>query len=168
MSQKFETMDERGKYLLGQLQFMERNVKALEEVVAKMLRIREEQENFNNVFAKSMHDIGAMEEAKSLAHCFNSLGDCGTTLVQDTHDIMIVRPEVEILQVLTQIQDWGVVPMKVRRILGRRDCGLRIGDHISVYSTIVKKQLKWSKSYKKNMMIKYLVMIKLQDAVLTR
>lgn len=107
-------MDERGRQFQTQLQFIERNGKALEELIAKMLRVREEQEVFLGAFARSMSDIGAQEGWAPLAQCFTSVGDSGRQLVQETHEVMLQRPEPEMLLMLTQIQDWGVVPIKVR------------------------------------------------------
>ncbi|TMW57377.1 hypothetical protein Poli38472_003302 [Pythium oligandrum] len=117
-------MDERGRQWQTQLQFMERNGKALEELVARMLRIREEQEAFHRSFTKSMQDMGALEETKALAQCFNALGDSGLKMANETHDVMMQRPETEILQVLTQIQDWGIVPMK--RLVDDREKAIKI------------------------------------------
>jgi hypothetical protein len=106
-------MDDLGKRVQAQLQFMERNGRALEELIAKMLRMREEQEGFLHGFAKALQDIGAQEDSKELAQCLLSLGDCGQRLASETHDVMLQRPEGEMLLALTQIQDWGIVPMKV-------------------------------------------------------
>lgn len=107
-------MDEKGKSLQAQLQFMERNGRALEELIAKMLRVREEQESFLAGFARSLQDMGAQEDSREIAQCLTSLGECGGKLATETHDVMLQRPESEMLLTLTQIQDWGVVPMKVR------------------------------------------------------
>ncbi|KAG2531981.1 hypothetical protein JM18_001491 [Phytophthora kernoviae] len=104
----------RGRSLQAQLQFMERNGRALEELVAKTLKAREEQENFLNGFAKSLEDIAAQEGFQPLAKCLGSLGECGQRLVNESHDVMLLRPESEILQTVTQIQDWAIVPMKDR------------------------------------------------------
>lgn len=109
-------MDEKGKSLQAQLQFMERNGHALEELVAKMLRAREEQESFLAAFARSLQDMGAQEDSSEIAQCLTSLGECGGKLAAETHDVMLQRPEGEMLLTLTQIQDWGVVPMKVRSV----------------------------------------------------
>ncbi|GLE06315.1 hypothetical protein PINS_up015562 [Pythium insidiosum] len=117
-------MDEHGKRLQGQLLFVEANIKALEELVAKMLRLREEQENFHYTFAKMLSDMSATEDAKPLAQCLFSLSESGTKMARDTHDVMLQRPEPEILQVLTQIQDWGVVPLK--RLLDDREKAIKI------------------------------------------
>lgn len=106
-------MDEKSKSLQTQLQFMERNGKALEELIAKMLRVREEQESFFHGFSRSLQDIGAQEDSRELAQCLLSLGDCGQKMAAETHGVMLQRPEGEMLLTLTQIQDWGVVPMKV-------------------------------------------------------
>lgn len=106
--------DERGRSLQAQLQFMERNGRALEELVAKMLRVREEQESFFTGFARALQDVGAQEESPELAQCLTSLGDCGQKLAAETHDVMLQRPEPEVLLTLAYIQDWGIVPMKVR------------------------------------------------------
>ncbi|RLN93099.1 hypothetical protein BBJ28_00018804 [Nothophytophthora sp. Chile5] len=105
-------MDQRGRRLQAQLQFMERNGRALEELVAKTLRAREEQESFLGVFAKTLEDIAAQEEFPPLAQCLGSLGECGQKLVSESHDVMLLRPESEILLAVTQIQDWAIVPMK--------------------------------------------------------
>lgn len=108
-------MDEKaGKSLQAQLQFMERNGRALEELIAKMMRVREEQESFLVGFARSLQDMGAQEDSKEIARCLASLGESGGKLATETHDVMLQRPEGEMLLTLTQIQDWGVVPMKVR------------------------------------------------------
>ncbi|KAK1941633.1 hypothetical protein P3T76_006697 [Phytophthora citrophthora] len=114
---------ERGR-LAAQLQFMERNARALEELVARMMKAREEQEAFLGVFAKSLEDIAAQEEWAPLAQCLGGLGECGQTLVSESHDVMMLRPETEILQVVTQIQDWAIVPMKVRDASRRKKCQL--------------------------------------------
>uniref|UniRef100_K3X4A2 BAR domain-containing protein n=1 Tax=Globisporangium ultimum (strain ATCC 200006 / CBS 805.95 / DAOM BR144) TaxID=431595 RepID=K3X4A2_GLOUD len=117
-------MDDLGKRVQAQLQFMERNGRALEELIAKMLRMREEQEGFLHGFAKALQDIGAQEDSKELAQCLLSLGDCGQRLASETHDVMLQRPEGEMLLALTQIQDWGIVPMK--RLLEDREKALKI------------------------------------------
>jgi hypothetical protein len=106
-------MEQRGRSLQAQLQFMERNGRALEELVAKMMKAREEQEAFLGTFAKSLEDIAAQEECAPLAQCLGSLGESGQKLASESHDVMLLRPETEILQVVTQIQDWAIVPMKV-------------------------------------------------------
>ncbi|RLN74182.1 hypothetical protein BBJ28_00019899 [Nothophytophthora sp. Chile5] len=106
-------MDQRGRRLQAQLQFMERNGRALEELAAKTLRAREEQESFLGVFAKTLEEIAAQEEFPPLAQCLGSLGECGQRLVSESHDVMLLRPESEILLAVTQIQDWAIVPMKV-------------------------------------------------------
>jgi hypothetical protein len=107
-------MDERGRQLTAQLQFMERNGRALEELVAKMLHIREEEEAFLGVFAKTLQDVAAQEDNKTIAQSLQSLGSSSAKLASETHDTVMQRAEPEILQVLAQIQDWGIVPMKVR------------------------------------------------------
>lgn len=107
-------MGQRERSLQAQLQFMERNGRALEELVAKMMKVREEQEAFLGAFARSLEDIAAQEECAPLARCLGSLGECGQKLATESHDVMLLRPETEILQVVTQIQDWAIVPMKVR------------------------------------------------------
>ncbi|KUF93068.1 hypothetical protein AM588_10008877 [Phytophthora nicotianae] len=56
-------MEQRGRTFAAQLQFMERNGRALEELVAKMMKAREEQEAFLGSFAKSLEDIAAQEES---------------------------------------------------------------------------------------------------------
>ncbi|GAB9475090.1 hypothetical protein Gpo141_00012195 [Globisporangium polare] len=117
-------MDEKGKSLQAQLQFMERNGRALEELIAKMLRVREEQESFLAGFARSLQDMGAQEDSREIAQCLTSLGECGGKLATETHDVMLQRPESEMLLTLTQIQDWGVVPMK--RLLEDREKALKI------------------------------------------
>eukprot|EP00644_Phytophthora_capsici_P008068 jgi/Phyca11/20153/fgenesh1_pg.PHYCAscaffold_58_\ len=114
---------ERGR-LTAQLQFMEHNARALEELVARMMKAREEQEAFLGVFAKSLEDIAAQEEWPPLAQCLGGLGECGQTLVSESHDVMMLRPETEILQVVTQIQDWAIVPMK--RLLEDREKAIKI------------------------------------------
>ncbi|DBA02464.1 TPA: hypothetical protein N0F65_008678 [Lagenidium giganteum] len=118
-------MDEKGRALAAHVQFLERNVKALEELVAKLIRMREEQEQFfSGVFTKSMEDVAAQEDCAPLAQCFTHLADASKKLAVDTHDVMLKRPEPEILQTLAQIQDWGIVPM--RRLLEDRDKALKI------------------------------------------
>ncbi|KAG6598189.1 FAM92 protein [Phytophthora cinnamomi] len=117
-------MEPRGRSLQAQLQFMERNGRALEELVARMLKAREEQEAFLGAFAKSLEDIAAQEECAPLAQCLGSLGECGQRLASESHDVMLLRPETEILQVVTQIQDWAVVPMK--RLLEDREKAIKI------------------------------------------
>jgi hypothetical protein len=108
-----EKMDEKGKRIQAQIQFMERNVKALEELVTKMVRIREAQEAFYVQFSKGMQDIGAQEDFSPLSQCFGVMADSCKKLNTETHEIMIQRPEEGIMQMLTQIQDWGITPMKV-------------------------------------------------------
>ncbi|OWY94400.1 hypothetical protein PHMEG_00035889 [Phytophthora megakarya] len=117
-------MEQRGRTLAAQLQFMERNSRALEELVAKMLKAREEQETFLVAFAKSVEDIAAQEECTGLAKCLGSLGESGQKLASESHDVMMLRPETEILQVVTQIQDWAIVPMK--RLLEDREKAMKI------------------------------------------
>ncbi|KAL4136721.1 hypothetical protein KRP22_000248 [Phytophthora ramorum] len=117
-------MEQRGRSLQAALQFMERNGRALEELVARMLKAREEQETFLGAFAKSLEDIAAQEECTPLAQVLESLGDCGQKLASESHDIMMLRPETEILQVVTQIQDWAIVPMK--RLLEDREKAIKI------------------------------------------
>ncbi|EEY61262.1 uncharacterized protein PITG_01525 [Phytophthora infestans T30-4] len=117
-------MEHRGRTLAAQLQFMERNGRALEELVAKMMKAREEQEAFLGSFAKSLEDIAAQEECAPLAQCLGSLGECSQKLVSESHDVMMLRPETEILQVVTQIQDWAIVPMK--RLLEDREKATKI------------------------------------------
>ncbi|KAJ0402130.1 hypothetical protein P43SY_000445 [Pythium insidiosum] len=141
-------MDEHGKRLQGRLQFVETNIKALEELVAKMLRLREEQESFHYTFAKTLSDVSATEDAKPLAQCLFKLSESSTKMAKDTHDVMLQRPEPEILQVLTQIQDWGVVPLK--RLLDDREKALKIEqklqkeyDDRSRSATTKEKEKKW-------------------------
>ncbi|ETK96525.1 hypothetical protein F441_00805 [Phytophthora nicotianae CJ01A1] len=117
-------MEQRGRTFAAQLQFMERNGRALEELVAKMMKAREEQEAFLGSFAKSLEDIAAQEECEPLAQCLGSLGECGQKLVSESHDVMMLRPEMEVLQVVTQIQDWAIVPMK--RLLEDREKAIKI------------------------------------------
>ncbi|KAG7393512.1 hypothetical protein PHYPSEUDO_007349 [Phytophthora pseudosyringae] len=117
-------MEQRGRTLAAQLQFMERNGRALEELVAKMMKAREEQETFLGAFAKSLEDIAAQEECAPLAQCLGSLGESGQKLASESHDVMMLRPETEILQVVTQIQDWAIVPMK--RLLEDREKAIKI------------------------------------------
>ncbi|KAG4231039.1 hypothetical protein PC116_g20682 [Phytophthora cactorum] len=109
-------MEQRGRTLAAQLQFMERNGRALEELVAKIMKAREDQEAFLGAFARSLEDIAAQEECAPLAQCLGNLGECGQKLVSESHDVMMLRPETEILQVVTQIQDWAIVPMKAIKI----------------------------------------------------
>ncbi|KAG7401217.1 hypothetical protein PHYBOEH_002401 [Phytophthora boehmeriae] len=116
--------EQRGRSLQAQLQFMERNGRALEELVAKTLKAREEQETFLTGFAKSLEDIAAQEGFQPLAKCLGSLGECGQKLVTESHDVMLLRPESEILQTVTQIQDWAIVPMK--RLLEDREKAIKI------------------------------------------
>ncbi|KAE8886655.1 hypothetical protein PF005_g1858 [Phytophthora fragariae] len=117
-------MEQRGRSLQAQLQFMERNGRALEELVARMMKAREEQEAFLGAFAKSLEDIAAQEECAPLAQCLGSLGECSHKLASESHDVMLLRPETEILQVVTQIQDWAIVPMK--RLLEDREKAIKI------------------------------------------
>lgn len=106
-------MDERGRSLQAQLQFLERNGRALEELVARMLRVREEQAAFLGGFARSLQDAGAQESSAALGQCLSGLGDSAQRLALETHDVLLQRPEAEVLQLLAQIQDWGIVPVKV-------------------------------------------------------
>lgn len=106
-------MDERGRTLQARVQFMERNGRALEELTAKMLRAREEQESFLGVFSKSLQDVAAQEDCRSLSSCFAALSESGQKLASDTHDVMLQRPEAEILHNISQVQDWGIIPIKV-------------------------------------------------------
>lgn len=106
-------MDERGRSLQSQLQFLERNGRALEELVAKMLRVREEQAAYLGGFARSLQDAGAQETSTAVAQCLVSLGESAQRLALETHDVLLQRPEAEVLLTLAHIQDWGVVPMKV-------------------------------------------------------
>ncbi|KAG6957214.1 hypothetical protein JG687_00010127 [Phytophthora cactorum] len=117
-------MEQRGRTLAAQLQFMERNGRALEELVAKIMKAREDQEAFLGAFARSLEDIAAQEECAPLAQCLGNLGECGQKLVSESHDVMMLRPETEILQVVTQIQDWAIVPMK--RLLEDREKAIKI------------------------------------------
>lgn len=126
-------MEQRGRTLQAQLQFMERNGRALEELVAKMMKAREEQETFLGAFAKSLEDIAAQEEFAPLAQCLGNLGECGQKLASESHDVMMLRPETEILQVVTQIQDWAIVPMKVR---GQKERRTGEGPDLSVWTAI--------------------------------
>ncbi|KAL7680986.1 hypothetical protein Plhal304r1_c060g0146001 [Plasmopara halstedii] len=110
--------------LAAQLQFMEHNGRALEDLVAKMMKAREEQEAFLGTFAQSLEDIAAQEECTPLAQCLENLGKCGQMLARESHDVMMLRPETEILQVLARIQDWAIVPMK--RLLEDREKAIKI------------------------------------------
>lgn len=106
-------MDERGRGLQARVQFMERNGRALEELTAKMLRAREEQEAFLTGFGKGMQDVAAQEDSRALAACFAALAESGQKLASETHEVLLQRPEAEILHNITQVQDWGIVPIKV-------------------------------------------------------
>ncbi|TDH72297.1 uncharacterized protein CCR75_003441 [Bremia lactucae] len=107
-----ESLEQRSRLLAAQLQIFERNGRTLTELIAKMLKAREEQETILLAFAKSFEDIAAQEECAPLAHCLGSLGDCGQKLANESHEVMMLRPEKEILQVIAQIQEWAIVPMK--------------------------------------------------------
>ncbi|CAH0476451.1 unnamed protein product [Peronospora belbahrii] len=103
-----------GRYelLQTQLEVIERNGRVLEAIIEKMIAIRMKQETFLHEFAKSMNDLAIHEDCVSLAKCLGELSECGQKMENDCHDIMIERPEMEIVQIWTQIQEWGIGPMK--------------------------------------------------------
>lgn len=105
--------DERGRALAARVQFMERNGRALEELTARMLRAREEQEAFLALFGRGMQDVAAQEDHSALGDCWAALAESGRRLASETHDVLLQRPETEILHSISQVQDWGVVPVKV-------------------------------------------------------
>ncbi|CAI5744028.1 unnamed protein product [Peronospora destructor] len=84
-------MEERGRYVSTQLQLMECT---------------------GRVFAKSLEDIAVQEDNAPLAKCLETLSECGQQMTIACHNVMIKRPETEILEVLNQIQDYAIVPMK--------------------------------------------------------
>nr|CCA24031.1 conserved hypothetical protein [Albugo laibachii Nc14] len=112
-------MDFDPEQIRTQMHVAERNLKVLEESIVKMIRIREDTQQFMQDFATSMSNIGAEEYDAAMSHCIQSLGSSVSNVSKQTSDIMLHRPQSHILQVLTQIQDWGIVP--IQRLLEDRE-----------------------------------------------
>ena len=110
-------MDFDPEQIRTQMHVAERNLKVLEESIVKMIRIREDTQQFMQDFATSMSNIGAEEYDAAMSHCIQSLGSSVPNVSKQTSDIMLHRPQSHILQVLTQIQDWGIVPIQVNRTI---------------------------------------------------
>lgn len=107
-------MDRATEQIRTQIQVVERNLKVLEETIVKMIRLREDTQQFMQEFATSMNNIGAEEYDTNVAHCIQSLGTSFSNVSKKTTDLMLHRPQSHILQVLTHIQDWGIVPIQVQ------------------------------------------------------
>lgn len=107
-------MDASLEDIRAQVQFTERNIRILEETVIKMIRKREDSQQFLQVLSENMHNVAAQEHCPELNQCITELAESFRVFGEKTNVVMTQRPEAHILQVLTQIQDWGVVPMKVR------------------------------------------------------
>ncbi|CCI45472.1 unnamed protein product [Albugo candida] len=112
-------MDRATEQIRTQIQVVERNLKVLEETIVKMIRLREDTQQFMQEFATSMNNIGAEEYDTNVAHCIQSLGTSFSNVSKKTTDLMLHRPQSHILQVLTHIQDWGIVP--IQRLLDDRE-----------------------------------------------
>ncbi|CAI5732791.1 unnamed protein product [Hyaloperonospora brassicae] len=117
-------MARRGRTLQAQVEFMERTGQAIEELVVKMMKAHEEQETYLVAFAASLEDVAAHETCAPLAKCLEALRECGQSLVRESHDVMMTRPETEILEVVAQMNDWAVTPMK--RLLEDREKAVKI------------------------------------------
>uniref|UniRef100_A0AAV1TA30 BAR domain-containing protein n=1 Tax=Peronospora matthiolae TaxID=2874970 RepID=A0AAV1TA30_9STRA len=115
---------ERTRTLQLQLEFVERAGHAVEELVQKMKKAHAEQETFLLAFTASLEDLAAQETCEPLAKCLEDLRECGQSLVRESHDVMMVRPDAEILEVVTQVNELAVTPMK--RLLEDREKALKI------------------------------------------
>ncbi|OQR86879.1 hypothetical protein ACHHYP_09754 [Achlya hypogyna] len=118
-----EDVDERSKQLWNMLHLVERNLKVLEEQIAASTRFREARDAHAAKVAKALDDCAVTEACGSLKAAISSLGDATRTLSIETYEMMLVRPEQQAIVELTQIQDWGVVPM--RRLIEDRDKALK-------------------------------------------
>ncbi|CAH0491769.1 unnamed protein product [Peronospora farinosa] len=118
-------MDERGHDLQTQLELMECTGRVVHDLVAKLLTTYKEQEEFHTLFANRLKDIAIQQkDATLVVKCFEELSKCSHQMAMECHNIMIQRPEREVLHVWNQIQKYVIVPMK--KLLEDREKALKI------------------------------------------
>ncbi|EQC38199.1 hypothetical protein SDRG_04627 [Saprolegnia diclina VS20] len=118
-----DEVDERSKHLWNTLHLIERNLKLLAEAIEATTTFREARDAHAAKLAKAFDDCAITEPCMAVHTVLAAMGDATRTLSTETHEIMVVRPEQTAIVELTQIQDWGVVPMK--RLLEDRDKAIK-------------------------------------------
>ncbi|KDO24027.1 hypothetical protein SPRG_10815 [Saprolegnia parasitica CBS 223.65] len=118
-----DEVDERSKHLWNTLHLIERNLKLLTEAIEATTTFREARDAHAAKLAKAFDDCAITEPCHAVHTVLAAMGDATRTLSTETHEVMVVRPEQTAIVELTQIQDWGVVPMK--RLLEDRDKAIK-------------------------------------------
>ncbi|OQR93864.1 hypothetical protein THRCLA_08325 [Thraustotheca clavata] len=119
-----DEVDERSKHLWNAIQVVERSLKVLEEQIQSSIVFREQRDAHVAKITKAFEDCAIMESYAALRATMTAMGHATKTLSTETYEMMIVRPEQQAIVELTQIQDWGVVPMK--RLLDDRDKAIKM------------------------------------------
>jgi hypothetical protein len=119
-----DELDERSKYLWSAVQLMERNLRVIEEQIQISVKFRESRDAYVAKMANAFEACAAQEAFPTLQKSLLTLAEASKTLSLETHEMLVLRPEQHAIVQLTQIQDWGLVPIK--RLLEDRDKAIKV------------------------------------------
>lgn len=117
-------VDERGAFLNDQVEFFERNVVVLGKQISNWMAAHSSGSLNMDGFGQAMLSMSAHEVYVDLANAFQTMADSTAKLNQETHEIMSERSKDKLLNMLVQIQNDAIDPVK--KLLKDREGAIKL------------------------------------------